>query len=135
MRVLVYADQQAHEWRDMLRASGHTVAVLPCGVPPTTLDWDVCLVLNGDASEVLSYRFWLAQITMPTLLVTTALAPAQALCRHVPWLRLVCHPNRAVQYLSDLLHMTCDVRAGAMVLGPILTPRFAHSSGSAYAIS
>ena len=133
MDVLVYADQQAYEWRDMLRADGHIVTVLPCGAPLVTSNWDVCLVLNGEPSTLLSYRFWLAPVTIPTLLVTTALTAAQVLCRHVPSLRLVCHPNRAVPYLSDLLHMTCDVRAGAMVLGPIPTPWFAHSSGGTYA--
>ena len=137
MRVLVHADQtnQAHEWRDMLQTYGHTVTVLPLGVHAETSDWDVCVVLNGDPAELFSYRFWLAQLTVPTLLITKALTPAQVLCRHVSSLRLVCHPSRAVQHLSDLLPMTCEVRAGVIILGPIPTVRAECGFGGTYAIN
>ena len=133
MQILVYADQQAHEWRDMLRAHGHTVTTLPLQTPPPLSDFDACLVLNLDPADLLSYRFWLANLTAPTLLITTALTPAQALCRRCPLLRLVCHPSRAVSMLGDVLQMTLDVRAGAIVLGPLLDARAERSFGGTYA--
>lgn len=120
MRVLIYTDQQAREWRAMLAAGGHDVTTLPLGTPPISLDIDVCIVLNLNPGDLFAHRAWLAKLTTPTLLITTALAPAQALCRSVPALRLICHPSRAAHHLGELLHMACEVRAGAMVLGPKL---------------
>ena len=135
MRVLVYADQQAHEWRDMLRAHGHTVTTLPLGTPPISSDFDACLILNRESTDLLSYRFWLATLAMPILLITTALTPAQSLCRRFPLLRLVCHPSRAAQYLDDVLQMTCQVRAGAIMLGPLLNAGNERGFGGHHGIS
>ena len=135
MRVLVYANQQAHEWRDMLKTQGHTVTTLPIGTPPTSWDFDACLILNLDPADLLSYRFWLANVTVPTFLITTALTPAQTLCRRFPSLRLVCHPSRAARFLGDMLQMTLDVRTGAIVLGPLFDTRAERGFGGEYAIN
>ncbi len=134
MRVLVYANQQAHEWRDMLQALGHTVTTLPLETPPPSSDVDACVVLNQEPADLLSYRFWLANLTAPILLITTALTPAQSLCRRFPLLRLVCHPSRAARMLGDVLQMTCEVRAGAIVLGPLVDTRAERGFGGKYAI-
>ena len=120
MRVLVYADQQAHEWRDILKSYGHSVTILPVGTYPISTDFDACLVLNIDPADLGFYRFWLKRLPTPTLLITSALLPAQALCRHLPLLRLVCHPSRALSMLGELPQMISDVRAGVMVFGPLL---------------
>lgn len=135
MRVLVYANEQAHEWRDMLNVQGHTVTTLPIGTPLDSSDFDVCLILNLDPADLLSYRFWLAMLAVPTLLITTALIPAQSLCRRSPLLRLVCHPSRATRFLGDVLQMTLDIHAGAIVLGPLLDTRAERGFGGKYAIN
>lgn len=121
MRVCMYANQHAHEWRDMLQAQGHMVTTLPIGTPPALHDVDACVILNLEPAVLLSYRVWLATLAAPTLLITTALASAQSLCRRFPSLHVACHPSRAALMLGDLLQMTLDVRAGAIVLGPLLT--------------
>jgi hypothetical protein len=114
--ILVYADELAREWREMLTGQGYAAIVLSPGQPtPGAVPADICLVA---VSDPVAERFWMSNLTMPTLLVTRALGPAQALCERVPWLRLICHPTRAVQALEDMLQMTRAICAGALVLGP-----------------
>ena len=135
MRVFVYANQQAHEWRDMLGAHGHTVTMLSLETPPPSSDVDAYVVLNQEPADLLSYRFWLATLNAPIILITTALPPAQSLCRRFPLLRLVCHPTRAAPMLGDVLEMACEVRAGAIVLGPLIHTRAERGSGGEYAVN
>jgi hypothetical protein len=117
MRVLVYADGLAREWREMLIGHGYAAAVLPPGQLPTAvLPADVCLVAVADP---VAERGWMSHLAMPTLLVTRALGSAQRLYERVPWLRLVSHPSRAVLALDDLLQMTSAMCAGVLVLGPL----------------
>ena len=119
MRVLLYANQHTREWRDMIQAQGHTVTTLPVGAPASR-DVDACVILNLEPADLHAHPVWLAALAAPTLLITTALASAQSLCRRFPLLRVACHPSRAALMLGDLLQMTLDVRAGAIALGPLL---------------
>ena len=135
MRVLVYANQPAHEWRDILQAHGHMVTTLAFGTAPPDSDFDACVILNREPADLLSYRFWLAIVTVPTLLITTAFTPAQLLCRRFPLLRLVCHPSRAAQYLDDMLQMTCHVRTGVIMFGSLLAPGNERSFGGNHGIN
>ena len=130
MHVRIYANQHAREWRDLLQAQGHTVTTLPIGTPPASRDVDACVILNLEPADLLSYRVWLATLAAPTLLITTALASAQSLCQRFPLLRVACHPSRAALMLGDLIQMTLDVRAGAIVLGPFTQAERARPRGS-----
>ena len=118
MHICIYADHQAHDWRAMLTAHGHRVTVRSLGIAPEDTAFDVCIVVNVEPAQLPGMRFWLATLTAPVLLITTALVPAERLCRRVPALRVICHPHRAAQRLVELLQMTCAIRAGMVVLGP-----------------
>ncbi len=131
MLVLVYADEKAQEWPELLTARGYKATILPRGTPVPQGQADICLVV---VSDPLAERFWMANLTMPTLLVTGALGPAQALGRRVPSLRLICHPSRAAGALDDMLQMTRDIHDGMLVLGPMVEQvQVARRWGSRYA--
>src|SRR5437868_2072804 len=105
MRVLLSTDQRAQDWCDLLRADGHTFTVLSLGVPAAGAAVDVCLVLTSTPAALRSQCFWLATLTLPMLLITPALISAQALCRRLPAVRVICHPSRAAPMLGELLLM------------------------------
>lgn len=119
MRIIVYADASGHDLQELLVAAGHEVRLLAPGAVAARAQADVCLVMNLAAGALPSYQSWLAQLPAPTMLVTTALAAGHALCPRVAQLRLICHPSRALPALTELLEMTREVRAGALVLGPL----------------
>jgi hypothetical protein len=97
---------------------------------------DVCLVLTSTPAALRSQCFWLATLTPPTLLITPALMSAQALCRRLPSVRVICHPSRAAPMLSELLLMTTEMRAGLLVLDAHLsTARAARMYRGHYAHS
>src|SRR5437868_3258623 len=118
MHICVYADHQGHDWRAMLTAHGHRVTMRPVNMASDDMAFDAGIVVNVDPAQLLGMRFWLATLAAPLLLITPALIPAQALYRRVPSLRVICHPRRAAHSLAELLEMTCNVRAGTIVLGP-----------------
>ena len=133
MQVLVYADGLLQEWSEMILAQGHKAAVLPAGTPAPQEPADMCLIA---VSDPVSQRFWMSELNMPILLITSAVGPAQLLCRRVPFLRIICHPSHAVQALGDLLEMACDVRAGVAIFGQHVEPaQSRHRWGAAYALS
>ena len=117
MLVLVYADEKMQEWSELLAARGYKATLLPHGAPVPQEEADICLVALSDP---LAERFWMANLTIPTLLITSALGPAQALGGRVPSLRLICHPSRAAGALDDMLQITRDIHTGILVLGPMV---------------
>jgi hypothetical protein len=134
MQVLVYADELAREWSEMITGHGYAATVLLPGQPYSgSVTPDMCLVA---VSDPVAERFWMAHLTSPTLLITGALGPAQALCARIPALRLICHPTHAAGALEELLHMTQALLAGVVVLGPLVAPLHAkHGRGGPYGVS
>lgn len=120
MQVLLFADVQAQEWCSAAMQCGHTVTLLPIGAPVTGVAGDVCLVVPADQSALLAARFWLPTLPVPICLVTAALPLAQNLVQHVPLLRLLCHPSRAIGALDDMLHMTVAMHEGIVRFGPLV---------------
>ncbi len=119
MRVLVYANELAQEWGDLIGAQGHEVTLLPPGAPMVGPAADVCLVA---VSDPLAERFWMTELTTPLMLVTHVVSQAQVLCGRVPFLRLICHSSRAASALGDMLHMTREIQAGVATFGPLSGP-------------
>lgn len=117
MRIIAYAEASGHDLRDMLVADGHTMRLCAPG-SLASVQADACVVLNLTARVLPSYRSWFAQLPAPTMLITTALSAGHALSSGAPLLRIICHPSRALHSLTELLEMTCEVRAGAAVIGP-----------------
>lgn len=117
MHIQLFADHPAPAWRADLAAQGHVVAVLPIGATPPPAG-DAGIVCIATAADLLSARFWLATLTIPTLLVTPALRGAQLLAGRIAAIRVVCRPDRAAPRLAELLQLATEVRAGALVLGP-----------------
>lgn len=115
MRVLVYADEAAQGWAELLAARGYESTILAPGMPPPADAGEVCLIVVADP---LAARFWMAELTLPLLLVTSALSPARALCGRIAWLRIVCHASRALYALDDMLLMTRDMQGGTALFGP-----------------
>jgi hypothetical protein len=120
MQVLLFADVQAQEWRSAGMQCGHTVTLMPIRAPVTGVAGDVCLVVPADQAALLTARFWLPTLPAPICLVTTAFALAQNLVQHVPVLRLLCHPSRAIGSLDDMLHMTVAMPEGIGRFGPLV---------------
>lgn len=116
MQVLIYTDKPANEWRGMLDSQVHQVTTMPLGTPQLTSDFDICVLLNVSPADLVAHRAWMRSLTTPTLVITTALKQAEALCHTAPWLRLICPPNRAAYSFSALLFMTLEVRSGVVVL-------------------
>jgi hypothetical protein len=114
MRVLVYTDEATQGWADLLAARGHESAILAPGTPPPP-DAEVCLIVMADP---LAARFWMADLALPLLLITSALTPARALCGRLAWLRIICHASRALHALDDMLLMTRDIQSGTALFGP-----------------
>ena len=117
MRIVAYADASGHDLCDMLAADGHAVRLYAPGAVVAT-HADACVVLNLAARALPSYRSWFTQLPAPTMLITTALSAGHALSAGAPLLRMICHPSQALHSLTGLLEMTCEVRAGAVVIGP-----------------
>lgn len=117
MRIIAYADASGHDLRDMLAADGHDVCLCAPGAMAIA-QADACVVLNLAARALPSYRSWFTQLPAPTMLITTALSAGHALSAGAPLLRMICHPSLALHSLTELLEMTCEVRAGAAVIGP-----------------
>jgi len=132
MRVLVYADDSALEWRRLLVAHGHTAIVLrPGEVWVDAMPADICLVV---VSDPVAERFWIADLPAPMLLVTSALGPAYMLSEHVPSVRLICHSSRAAHALEDMVQMTHGISAGTLVLGSLAeTEQVMLGGGGTYA--
>ncbi len=118
MRVVVYTNELAQEWREFIGAQGHEVIVLPPGAPIVGPAADVCLVA---VSDPLAERFWMTELTTPFLLVTHVVSQAQVLCGRVPFLRLICHSSRAAHALGDMLHITREIQAGVAIFGPLVS--------------
>lgn len=116
MRVLICTEEPATIWWEQLRQLGHTATVAR-PVAPLVASADLCLAVVADPVRA---RFWLATLTLPLLLVTPALAQADALGPHLPTLRLVSHPARAVQALGDLLVLADAVARGRGAAPPVL---------------
>ena len=119
MRVLVYADELAQEWRELIGVQGHEVIVLPPRAPVPGPAADICLVA---VSDPLAERFWMIELTTPFLLGTHVVSQARVLCGRAPYLRLICHSSRAASALGDMLHITREIQARVAIFGPLSGP-------------
>lgn len=103
MQILLCAPTPYAIWDEHLRRLGHRV-LLPDARPATTAD--LCLAV---VAAPLRARAVLTTLALPLLLVTPALAQARVLAPHLPLLRLISHPTRALHALGDLLAMSSEM--------------------------
>lgn len=115
MRVILYADAGGEDWRELLVQHGFETVLLEPGELPAAMQADVCVVIHRAAGSLSRYRSWIGQITLPILLITTAISSAQALQRHTQVINLICHPSSALGNLSKLIAITRVMRSGLLV--------------------
>lgn len=116
MRVALYTDTLADLWRHALSTSGYRVAVQLIGVP-LDASADIAVVIVSEAATLLRSRIWLSSLSQPTLIITPGVVYAEAICRLMPMVRLICHPTRAIGAPSDFIEMTRQIYAGRVVFG------------------
>lgn len=101
-------------WPDILRPYGQVVEY-PLGVPSAAMV-DCWLVVLDVHTAPLLLRDWIAHLRAPVILLTPHTSAAQELAGIVRYLAVICHPQRAISGIADLLTMACATHAGTSMI-------------------